>query len=122
MSKGEVFWFKFVKLAIWTAAILLFFRILGYLLGGHFRELWLAVAVLCTAFITFLVEFLKRFRLPGDGANEPTVLPVQVTEAGNAIAMTTTGNRELMTDDNQDSGTKILHINHGTAFHNALAA
>jgi hypothetical protein len=75
MSKGGRLWFGFIKLAIWTAAILLFFRLLGHLIGGNFRDLWLPVAVLCTVFITFLVEFLKRLRLPGDTEAKPSALP-----------------------------------------------
>ena len=87
MPKGETLWFRAVKLTIWTAAILLFFRFLGYLVGGNFREFWLIIATASTLFITFLVYLLKCFRLPdeaeavssipNDGSTEPySILPM----------------------------------------------
>ncbi len=117
MPKGGSRWFRVVKLAIWAAAIMLFFRLMGHIAGGNFRDFWLIIATASTMFITFLVCLLRRFQLPGDTAGKSSALPVHVAEPANAIAMSTMGNEVAMTD-NQDNGTKILHINTGTSFHN----
>ena len=90
MPNDEPFWFRAAKLAIWAAAILLFFRFLGYLVGGNFRDFWLIIATASTMFITFFATLLKRLRLPGDaecvssitngGTNSQTLNPLMTKD------------------------------------------
>lgn len=114
MPRGGRFWFGVAKLAIWTISVLLFFRVLGLMVGGNFREYWVLIAAASTVFISFLVNLLKRFNLPGDPENKQ---PTPSADASMVNALTVMGDGTCM-PDNPNVEHKTLHINHGTSYHN----
>lgn len=89
MSKGGRFLFGVAKLAIWTAGVLLFFRAVAYFVGGDFVDIYAPVGGVCTVFIVYFSDLIKRFRLPGDeegGQTASSILPAQLNEA-NVISL-----------------------------------
>ena len=98
MPSGRRLWFGIFKLAIWTALVMLFFRLLGMIVGGNFREFWVLIAAAVTIFITFVVNLLKRFQLPGDTENGHTASPTLSALPNGANAINLYGEGQVMAE------------------------
>ena len=98
MRKGRRLWFDILKLAIWTALVMLFFRFLGMVVGGNFREFWVLIAAAVTIFITFVVHLLKRFQLPGDTEDGQAASPTLSALPNGANAINLYGEGQVMAE------------------------
>lgn len=114
MWRSGRFWFGIVKLAIWTAGVLLFFRTMAYFIGGFFVEIWVPVAGASAIFLIYFSDILKSFHLPGDAKGKQPALPTLPAGANSENAIAMIKDATTMPDKPHIYIDKVMNVNHGT--------
>ena len=122
MSRRDPLWFAALKLLLWVAGLLLFFRAMTHFfafLGGDLRDFWMLIAGASTVFIVFWGLLLWRWRLLGNAGNEQAVLPAIAAGMNDENAIAVIKETTTMPDKPHIYIDKVLTVNHGTINQNA---